>query len=129
MLNAQERRLEHGSYLDDDLMKSIVFLRWSSESSKFWREEASRREDQVVRNKVVTLATAKTDLKRSVKVSVARQIHGERQEKRSLCSGKLEPVKLERKDMRFVAMMKMLRSGLTCHEKTLMFNGLSWPKT
>ena len=39
--------------------------------------------------------------------------------KRSFWSGKLEPVKLERKDLRFVAMMKMLRCGLTCHEKTI----------
>ena len=64
------------------MMKSIVFLRWSSESSKFWREKASRKEDQVVRNKVVTLATAKTDLKRPVKVSVRRHIHGERDKKK-----------------------------------------------
>ena len=64
------------------LMKSTVILRWSSESSKVWREEASRKGDQVVRNKVVTLATAMTDLKRSVTGSVRRQIHGERDKKK-----------------------------------------------
>ena len=45
--------------------------------------------------------------------------------KRSFWIGKLEPVKLERKDMRFVAMMKMLRCGLTCHEKTI---DVQWSK-
>ena len=66
------------------LMKSTVILRWSSESSKFWREGASRKVDQVVRNKVVTLVTPKTDLKKLVKVSVRRQIHGERDKKTEL---------------------------------------------